>query len=113
MQARIIDFASDKFVKTLGKIDKDDVKKFYSSLSSKFGSSSKSDTKEEVEASQRKNENEIEIEVTSEEESRAMLDKKPEAIQELSTDDIDGREDSPQGFAMGLTNSNRCRDRYR
>lgn len=36
MQAKIIDFASDKIVKSLQKIEKNDVKNAYSSLSSKL-----------------------------------------------------------------------------
>lgn len=112
MQARIIDFASDKFVKSLGKIDKEDVKSFYSTLSSKFGkengSSSKS-VKKENENEGRQIENEVEV--TSVGESSAMLNKKPEEIQESSTDDVDGKEDSPRGFAISLTNRNRCSDR--
>lgn len=36
MQAKILDFASDKLVKSLGKIEKDDILSAYSSISSKF-----------------------------------------------------------------------------
>src|SRR5690349_20457296 len=99
MQARIIDFASDKIVKSLGKIDKDDVKNIYSSLSSKFtkeGNSSKSVTVKEVN----------QIESVKVDESSSKLFNQPE---ESSFDDVDGRKYSSRGFAISLTNSNSCR----
>ena len=101
MQARIIDFASDKIVKSLGKIDKDDVKNIYSSLSSKFtkeGNSSKSVTVKE----------ENQIESVNVDESSSKLINQPEESGD-SFDDVDGRKYSSRGFAISLTNSNSCR----
>lgn len=45
MQAKIIDFASDKISKSLKKIEKDDVKNAYKSISSKLRKGEKSATK--------------------------------------------------------------------
>jgi hypothetical protein len=46
MQAKIIDFASDKLVKSLRKIDKDDVKNAYANISSKLRKGKSSATKD-------------------------------------------------------------------
>lgn len=45
MQAKIIDFASDKFVKSLKKIEKEDVKNAYAKISSKLRKEKTSATK--------------------------------------------------------------------
>lgn len=92
MQARIIEFATDKFFKALGK-DKDDTNEFQSNLSSKFGNGSSSESE--------KHESEIQVE---DDESSAMLSKKSGENLESSTDDIDGKNSfseniSPRCFA--------------
>jgi hypothetical protein len=46
MQARIIDFASDKLVKSLKKIEKDDVKNAYANISSKLRKGKSSATRD-------------------------------------------------------------------
>lgn len=48
MQAKILDFASDKIVKSLNRIDKQDIKNVVSKVSSKFGRKDKGSRKSEL-----------------------------------------------------------------
>lgn len=71
MQARIIDFASDKIAKKLNTIDKDDVRNLYSNISSKLRKTSPKDEVEKVENEKSKEASKMTSKVTRPAEDKA------------------------------------------
>ena len=88
MQAKIFDFASDKIVKSLNKIDKQDIQNVFSKVSSKFERKDKSSQKSEASTSHQ-HEEKVEKDLKASTVDSKRLDKetdKPDSVLEIEKD---------------------------
>lgn len=89
MQAKIIDFASDKLVKSLKKIEKNDVKNAFSTLSSKFSKDDKKPAAKKNSAIEESNEESCEL-LKNESYEDVKKSKKVNSIEDDECSSVDG-----------------------